>query len=67
MLLKSLGVVREILFVSVWENLESLIKYAGINWNKPVSHGNETELLEVVPEVKHYHEVTGSLEIFLRR
>ena len=49
--LKSLGVVREVLFITVWDNLESVKAFAGIDWNTPVLMGNEVDLVEGDPEV----------------
>lgn len=55
--LKSLGVVREVLFISTWENLESIKAFVGPDWNSAFFIGDEAEMVDGFPEVKHYHQI----------
>jgi quinol monooxygenase YgiN len=55
--LKSLGVVREIVVITLWDNLDSVRAFAGENWHNPVLIGNEAEMVESAPDVKHYHQI----------
>jgi len=53
--LKSLGVVREVLFISEWDSLDSVKSFAGEDWHNPVLIGDEAQMIEGSAEVKHYH------------
>lgn len=57
--LKSLGVVREVVLITQWDSLESVKAFAGSDWSHPVLVENEAEMLEGPPEVKHYHLLGG--------
>ena len=57
--LKSLGVVREVVVISVWDSLDAIRAFAGENWSNPVLVGNEAEMLEGAPDVKHYHQLAS--------
>ena len=56
--LKSLGVVREILFITFWDNLESIKAFSGGSWNQAKMVGLESDWVEDT-DVKHYHEIAG--------
>jgi quinol monooxygenase YgiN len=58
--LKSLGVVREILFITVWDNLESVKAFMGKTWNQVYFIGHEAEMVEQSSaDVKHYHQIAS--------
>src|SRR5215510_12557584 len=58
--LKSLGVVREILFITVWDNLESVKTFMGKTWNQVYFIGHEAEMVEQsTTDVKHYHQIAS--------
>lgn len=57
--LKSLGVVREVVVISVWDSLDAIRAFAGENWSNPVLVGNEAEMMEGAPDVKHYHQLAS--------
>lgn len=58
--LKSLGVVREILFLTVWDNLESVKNFMGKTWNQVYFIGDEAEMIEEgTADVKHYHQIAS--------
>ncbi len=58
--LKSLGVVREILFITVWDNLESVKIFMGKTWNQVYFIGDEAEMVEEeTTDVKHYHQIAS--------
>jgi quinol monooxygenase YgiN len=58
--LKSLGVVREILFITVWDNLESVKIFMGKTWNQVYFIDDEAEMVEEgTTEVKHYHQIAS--------
>jgi len=56
--LKSLGVVREILFITFWDNLESVKAFAGSDWSQSKMVGFEADWVEET-DVKHYHQIAG--------
>lgn len=57
--LKSLGVVREIVLITVWDSLESVKAFVGENWNEAYLVGKELDMVEGKPDVKHYHQVAA--------
>jgi heme-degrading monooxygenase HmoA len=59
-ILKSLGVVREVIIVSFWDSLESIKAYCGQSWHSPVLVGDEQDMIEGEPDVRHYHEILSS-------
>lgn len=56
--MKSLGVVRELLFISFWDSLESVKAFAGGDWNQAKMVGFEADWVEET-DVKHYHQIAG--------
>jgi quinol monooxygenase YgiN len=48
----------EFLMVTVWENIESIKKFAGENWERPVIDPREAHLLSVTA-VNHYYRAEG--------
>src|SRR5215207_1069634 len=45
------------ILVSVWEDLPSLIAFTGERWQDPVVLPQEAELLDGIPDIRHYERL----------